>query len=929
MSNKIWRKNTFEDFQKGSFGNGGQNIYVSRKGILQRIHNFDINGDGWFDLPLANSHSMNERPPVFVYSDINEKPLELPTYGAFDGILTDLNGDGTEDLVLACQHDGVHTDVSAIIYYGSEIGLSEKYRSELRVFGASAVAAGDFNGSGKKALAFLTSDKMRIFYQTKQGIEASVFKDVDVQGLSLAVADLDGDGYDDLYVMHQLDGHQSIYWGGEDGINPERKTDFGVSMKIDVRGSTTAGRIASGWLPWKTSILEINGKQMTARVDKADVILESWQNGRKPVEEYRFTCFDHDSLMKIPSLRYRGIMHVVSGDLKNSGNTDIAIALSFDRDTETEIIVLWGDTNYDIKKATHIPIRYPRSLSISPYCSDGKNVLFACQGGERDRNELDSAVFSFDEKGNYEIIAKIPSWDANVILNGKTFTDGTRQTVVVNHEGELSKGLEDVAFFLGGPDGFSEDRQVKLPGCAAVDLIAADLDDSGFPDILVVNCAENAPWENPGCVVYRGSKDGFNPDNKYAFPSILGHSCVIGDFRHSGYLDVVIAGIRNRMLLIFEGGPNGYDMENPKKLIMGPSPELCDPFTWPAEDEDPEYTDEENGLINQFGGMRNMFCADFNGDGWLDLFVPQLYGTNSFILWGGPDGFSTENMQTLATDGAVTGNAADLNGNGYLDLVLGGFTALCKSQVKESYITIYWGGPNGYAENRKTQLPANCINDLTIQDFNNDGILDIYACAYYGVRTRDSDSVLYYGSKEGIFYQDNKMRIFNNSGTGCLSGDFNGDGYIDLAVASHKKYGNHVCDSFVYWGGEDGINTERYTALPGRGPHGMSTVDVGNIMDRSGNEYYYSEIFVNEDKSLLSKVNWEADIPPSCEVKMEFRFGETKEELLKSDWSLDASDGADLKSGNITSNYVQYRLNLFARCGAGTPRVRSVEVVFE
>ena len=43
-------KETYEDFSKGSFGNGGQNIYVSAAGILQRIYNYDINNDGYPDL---------------------------------------------------------------------------------------------------------------------------------------------------------------------------------------------------------------------------------------------------------------------------------------------------------------------------------------------------------------------------------------------------------------------------------------------------------------------------------------------------------------------------------------------------------------------------------------------------------------------------------------------------------------------------------------------------------------------------------------------------------------------------------------------------------------------------------------------------------------------------------------------------------------
>ena len=38
MNKKVWKKSSFEDFMLGTLGNGGQNIYVSRAGILQRIH---------------------------------------------------------------------------------------------------------------------------------------------------------------------------------------------------------------------------------------------------------------------------------------------------------------------------------------------------------------------------------------------------------------------------------------------------------------------------------------------------------------------------------------------------------------------------------------------------------------------------------------------------------------------------------------------------------------------------------------------------------------------------------------------------------------------------------------------------------------------------------------------------------------------------
>src|SRR6186997_1125284 len=70
----IWRQRGFEDFRQGTFGNSGQNLYVSRAGVLQRIFQFDLNRDGFLDLVFCNSHGKLEHPPVFVYP----QPLQNP-----------------------------------------------------------------------------------------------------------------------------------------------------------------------------------------------------------------------------------------------------------------------------------------------------------------------------------------------------------------------------------------------------------------------------------------------------------------------------------------------------------------------------------------------------------------------------------------------------------------------------------------------------------------------------------------------------------------------------------------------------------------------------------------------------------------------------------------------------------------------------------
>ncbi len=112
-----WEKRGFDDFKLGKLGNGGQNLHVSAKGVLQRIYNYDVNGDGYPDILFANSQSMNERPPLYVYNNPLGKNeyFELPSGGSYEAVLGDITGDGYDDLIIACQNNGTHYDITAFV----------------------------------------------------------------------------------------------------------------------------------------------------------------------------------------------------------------------------------------------------------------------------------------------------------------------------------------------------------------------------------------------------------------------------------------------------------------------------------------------------------------------------------------------------------------------------------------------------------------------------------------------------------------------------------------------------------------------------------------------------------------------------------------------------------------------------------------------
>ena len=912
MKQHVWKKKGFDEFMKGSLGNGGQNIYVSRGGVLQRIHLYDVTGNGYPDLLYANSQSMGERAPLTVYTGSLDSPTkQLRSRGTYDATMADITGDGTMDLIVSSQHDGVTSDVTALIYYASPEGYTEKYMTELYVPSSFSVVAGDFRGVGKQDLAFAAEPGIRVFENTELGIEPTVFKDIPVRAVGLAAGDLDGDGYDDLFAVME-DGFCYVYWGSKAGLLPSRCTQLPYrQVPLQNQSGSTAGRVGFTLLTWVPAVLDIMGERCFLFIDGDRVL---------------FNTYKKRQLETVLELTVPDATHAAVGPITGEYN-DLFITVSKNMNDESESLLLRECDGYDVKKAIKVTTRGARTATVSPLREGGESYVFVAQTGTRRTNEVDSQAFKFGSSGEILESYKLPSHTAMRICVGNSGRSNEYEAVIANYESGHWSGEEDIYIYLGDEDGYSPDRRIELPGLSAVEGQMIDFTDNGHPDVLVVNCAENRPCLCTGLYIYHNEGNGPDVNKREDVPTPLPHGVAIGDFRHSGYLDIAVGGIHSRELHIFEGGPDGYSKDRMQKILFGPEEYIY--FDWEHTDllAKHGHAKEEIDQIREHGQFRWMFTADLNGDGYLDLVIPLIIGPRAYILWGGPDGFSKDNMQLLATDGSGCANVADLNGDGYPDLIFGGHVSTKKKQARESYVTVYWGSSDGYKENRKTVLPAWCANSVAVGDFNGDGVLDIFATSYSNNLVRDLDSFIYFGDLERGFTVDNVQRIFNNSGCGCVAGDFNHDGYIDLAVGSHKREGNHVCESFVYWGGPDGIREERRTALPTRGVHGMTTVDIGNIMDRSDDEFYYSEVYPVESGLTPAYAVWEADNGPVTSVSIQIRCANSEAELAAAEWS--RRYGHSEKFDKCDGSLMQYRLILTAKSGCGTPRVKSVDVVFE
>ncbi len=865
----------FDAFQRGTLGNGGQNLYVSKKGVLQRIYQYDVNRDGYFDLLFANCQNHHESTPGYVYHADGHRD-ELPAQGSISGEVVDLNGDGYPDIVIAGQYDMAAPYATTDIYYGSADGYSENLHIRIPTPWAVDVTAGDFFGDGRPSLAFvLGRQKMvRIFRQSDLGFLWDDYTDLPIGCDLIASADLDGDGFDDLIVRYQKETKTVIYWGSAEGFDVERKTIFFELPAADVLQVEESKEITS----------EMEKKSPTPRLLQTVV----W-NGRKcftiPTgKKVLFYAANPDrTLERVLEIDVFMAMAVAVGDIDGDGYDDIAVAAQVKSETnpggQNSFIIWNGPNGLDSRPRTVIETQQACHADI-----DNGSVLFCqCNVGRMYTNQ--SLLFTYP---NFTDAVEFESEDARRGFFVKSPT-GERYVFIQNHFARSSIGYDDCFLYWGSKDGYDENNMLKLPGHCAVDSLIADLDDDGWAEVLIGNNAENSVHLDVGHHLHFFGPNGFEPERSRTLETKMGWGVVAGDFDKDGYLEIVTVADKWMGLRIYSARDN------------------FETFTQIS--------------LEEFGQGRWLMAADVNNDGWLDLIVPIISSNKSMILWGGPEGFSTDRRQDLAVWKGVSCAAADLTGNGYPDVIIGGHTETPKADgylttgmPHHSYVNIYWNGPEGISDARKSVLRADAGCSFAVADFNGDGWLDVFVGSYHGGKDRDTNSFLYW-NREGKFRELDRQLLYTHSASGCVAADFNEDGYIDLAVANHKVDGDHKGYSTVWWNGEKGFNPERCTNLPTNGPHGMTAINPGNILNRSDSEFYYSESFPVDADCTVKSASVEADIPEKTAVLLTVSVN-------GGEWT--KPEGTALKKGDS----FQYRLEIVAKNCLRTPRITKVCVDF-
>lgn len=890
---------TFEDFAAGELDAAGQNLYVSRDGTVRTIHRFDLNQDGFIDLVFNNTHDRRSFIPATVASvtggEISEATVAVE--GSRQTAVGDLNRDGYADLVFCPNASGVQTKrrFLTLAYGGPDGWPQHRTTGLLPVHDARKVAVADLNADEWPDIVTLNSEAwlteqpsggpiLRVYWGSEEGFLLTHRSDMQIKGaLDIAAADIDQDGVGDLAV---LTGEKRIIilWGGEP------------------QGAT--GRFARGYLnlpgPGATTVVAAD-----ATGDGHPDLIVGTSEG--PVYVFRRAKDRGTSTAQIvpafPASR------VTVGELDGDGRPEIVVT-KFEQNragggeasgavaqSGATVHVLWGADIWDRTRATALDIPYATAAAVGDLDDDGQGDLAVAVHQNDETYRADSSILL--GRGGREF-ARLsgPSTEGaiDVVVVPESEHHPARAVFANSLGGTVGERIKSQVFW-GAASGFSEDNQWTFDMRSGYEHTAADLNEDGYVDLVVLNSghagAAAANDATLGANIFWGVADGFDPD---AQRTVLNEpdlgSTNVADLNRDGYLDLTLGSFDpERPLVIYYGSAEGYSRDRREEI--------------PSEGRSIE------GVI-----------ADFNGDDWLDIAVVSFTVHQVRIFWGGEAGFGESRQGRVNVPSPIGLETADLNADGRLDLIVASYQDPV-AHHHDMGMTVFWGQEAGFHPANSQWLPGFTPISPVVADFDADGFLDIFSPHYHSDLTRELlPNYIYWGSKSG-FAPRNRAALICDSADDALAADFDRDGRLDLAVACHSTDGDHRAYSKVFYNDGARFENPRVEKLLTYGPHWMDSQDMGHIAHRRWEQWYESSVFKWDAGATQARLNFRAETPSGTDLAFEVRSARNAEILRNQPWR-------DVVEGSFTvdarDRVVQYRATFHSPNGDRFPTLKRVEI---
>ncbi|MFZ1918888.1 MAG: FG-GAP-like repeat-containing protein [Terriglobales bacterium] len=739
--------------------------------------------------PRASSHQALSSPAAANASSIFR---EAPTYnsGGYEEYdtavaLADVNGDGHPDLLVVnyCASTTNCSNSTVGVLLGNGDGTFQAavtYNSG--GFYAYSVAVADVNGDGYPDLLVANNGAVGVLLGNGDGtFQAAVSYNSGSSSTTyvsaVAVADVNGDGHPDLLVANSYG--VGVLLGNGDGT-------FQAAVSYSSGGEDVAS----------IAVADVNGDGrpdlLVAAGNAVGVLLGNGDGTFQEPVSYNSGGSNAYS--------------VAAADVNGDGKPDLLVANSCDNngcfpttdDGVISVLLGNGDGTFQAAVSYSSGGYYPYSVAVADVNGDGHPDLLvanSCNSSTGNRvytcpaKSIEGSVGVLLGNGDGTFQAAVTynsgGYEAYSVVVADVNGDAHPDLVVANccvSSGNWSIGAEGV--LLGNGDGtFQAAPNYNSGGVNAQSIAVADVNGDGKPDLLVANACADVNCVNGSVGVLLSNGDGtFQARGSYNSGGYYATSVAVADMNGDGYPDLLVA---NNCAVSTCSSGGAVPPAGVISVLLG--------------NGDGTF----QTAVNYDSGGQYAFSvvvADVNGDGKPDLLVANICSNNgcyvppnglhgngsvSVLLGNGDGTFQTAVSYDAGGFNVYSVAVADVNGDGKPDLLV---TNECVSGCSGPYsaggVSVLLGNGDGTFQRAVRYKDGdNEAYSVAAADVNGDGKLDLL------VANSGSLSVLL-GRGDGTFLaaQTTPIPITDSAasiGPGqIVVADFDGDGKLDVAIGS-------------------------------------------------------------------------------------------------------------------------------------------------
>jgi len=663
----------------------------------------------------------------------------------------DFNGDGIADMAVA---NFTSNNVSILLAAGD--GTFNAAVNYATGSAPRSVTTADFNGDGFADMAVANSSPSSVSILLGVGdgtFNAAVNYTAGITPYSVTSADFNGDGFADMAIANRTSNNVSVLLGvGNGTFNAAVNYTTGVAPVSVSSGDFNGDGFAD------MAVANLNSSNVSVLLGIGNGTFNAAVNyvvGTSPFS-VTTTDFNGDGFADMavanlnssnisvllgvgngtfnPAVNYAvGISptSVTSADFNGDGFADMAVVNS--NSNNVSVLLGIGDGTF------HAPVNYtagtnPESVTTGDFNGDGFADMAVAN-----LNSHDITILLGMGDGTFNVSVSYAAGTAPYSVSSGDFNgDGFADMAVAN------KTSNNISVFLGIGDGTFNAAVNYTAGTGPESVSSGDFNGDGFADMVVAN------FTSGGVSVFLAVGDGtFNPPVTYT-AGTNPTSVTNTDFNGDGFADIAVANLNSGNVSVLLGVGNGT------------------------------FNTAVNYTVGAAIGTapQSVTSGDFNGDGFADMAVAKRNANNVSVLLGVGDGTfnAAVNYATGTTPYEVA--SADFNGDGFSDMVVANFTS---NDV--SVLLAVGDGTFNAAVNYATGANSN-PRSVTMGDFNGDGFADMVIA-----KSSSNNVSVLLGIGDGTFNAGVNYALDANANPRSITtGDFNGDGSLDMAVANFISY---------------------------------------------------------------------------------------------------------------------------------------------